>query len=282
MQPNRCLLSSALSFRETACMRSLYRQISSTRMAYLATLTTTNHTQKSSLYGSCLKMPSVYSNMSSTNSIYASLAPSGFALKALCAQRTQNFEIAMSRIPQLNNHGNFPNSTQMTMPPDHGSGFAKPSSKDPNFYPNVGKAVETLQSELPVFFDQGLTYNIYTEDIKFCDGNSCMKGLNMYKAFMWALRIHGRVVFQDCCMDIHRIHQPDDHTISVRWTIRGHYRLTDNHNPPKHMDGISVYKINSAGLIYEHHVEDIMAITKYLEPLQRMWSLAAEPRIAIT
>mmetsp|Transcript_35662 Transcript_35662/g.57712 ORF Transcript_35662/g.57712 Transcript_35662/m.57712 type:complete len:326 (+) Transcript_35662:199-1176(+) len=143
------------------------------------------------------------------------------------------------------------------------------------FIVNAGECVRVLRDELPEFFDKGLTYDIYDENIQFHDGDANhVNGLGMYKTLMWSIRFHLKMIFSDLRMDVRRICQPSPERIHVRWQIRGVPRLATS-NDVFHFDGCSVYLLNSKGRIMDHKLENINHINThvYLEPLQRLWVL---------
>mmetsp|Transcript_45219 Transcript_45219/g.75476 ORF Transcript_45219/g.75476 Transcript_45219/m.75476 type:complete len:362 (-) Transcript_45219:591-1676(-) len=126
------------------------------------------------------------------------------------------------------------------------------------FLLNAGECVQTLREELPDFFEKGLTYDIYDEDIIFRDGVNHIRGLRIYKTLLWSIRFHCRMIFSEVVLDVKRICQPSPDRISVRWQIRGVPRIAGSE--VFHFDGCSVYKLNAKGRIYEHQLDNIMRI----------------------
>jgi len=140
--------------------------------------------------------------------------------------------------------------------------------RDPEFYANVGLAVRTLRAELPRVFEQELSLDIYTDDVGFVDEISPQLARRAFSAaskeeyakLTWSLRFHGWLFFQKVKVELHRIWQPQQDTISVRWTVRGVPRLLGYLMSPQnssYIDGISEYKVNSQGKIYEHKVSNL-------------------------
>ena len=68
----------------------------------------------------------------------------------------------------------------------------------------------------------------------------------------WSLRFHGSVFFSKLRVEIKRIWQPEDGLIKMRWTVHGVPRVP--WEAEGIFDGISIYKIDSQGKIYEHSV----------------------------
>ncbi len=59
-------------------------------------------------------------------------------------------------------------------------------------------------------------------------------------------------------MSILRIWQPRDKTLAVRWSIAAQPRLLSSFGADDvHYDGISEYKLDSRGMIYEHKIDNV-------------------------
>eukprot|EP00897_Mesotaenium_endlicherianum_P000447 jgi/Mesen1/10402/ME000081S09795 len=130
------------------------------------------------------------------------------------------------------------------------------SEEKSNYYVNVGYAIRTLREELPSMFYRELTFDIYRDDITFCDPLNTFAGMDNYKLIFWALRFHGRIFFRALWVDVQRIWQPNDKTIMVRWAVRGLPRVP--WEAQGHFDGTSEYKLDKAGKIYEHKVYNVV------------------------
>ncbi len=96
---------------------------------------------------------------------------------------------------------------------------------------------------------------IYREDIVFRDPQLSFQGIKNYSLIFWSLRFHGRLFFSKIYVDVLRIWQPEDHQIKMRWRIVGVPRVwwrTDGT-----IDGVSTYKLDNDGRIYEHAVDNV-------------------------
>eukprot|EP00741_Cyanophora_paradoxa_P004005 tig00000754_g3891.t1 len=147
---------------------------------------------------------------------------------------------------------------------------AKPLKKQQEKLCNIGKTLDRLRDELPNFFERGLSYDIYHDDIEFHDGLVRTHGKNAYQTIMWALRFHGNMIFSHMHLDVLRITQPTNDTVKVRWTMRGVPRTGGDEF---FYDGFSTYTIDPEGLVTSHEVENISgsSLTSYLEPFTRQW-----------
>lgn len=100
------------------------------------------------------------------------------------------------------------------------------------------------------------TDSIYREDIVFRDPRNCFKGMKNYQTVFWSLRFHGKIFFSKLYVDVKRIWQPEDGIIKMRWTVHGIPRVPWEAEGT--FDGISTYRLDSHGKIYEHSVDNIL------------------------
>ena len=122
-------------------------------------------------------------------------------------------------------------------------------------------AIRTLRDELPALFDADLSYDIYREDISFVDHTSLpgvpseAHGLAAYKRVFMSLRLHGALCLSQPRVQLLRIWQPRERTLAVRWAVVAAPRLLASLGAGDvHWDGISEYKLDSQGRIYEHKI----------------------------
>ncbi|KAK9805511.1 hypothetical protein WJX72_002363 [[Myrmecia] bisecta] len=163
---------------------------------------------------------------------------------------------------------NEPPKTRPKKPPND-------NGKEDDFYANVGDAIRTLRSEIPLLFVQDLTYDIYRNDIVFRDPRNCFKGIRNYKTIFWSLRFHGRIFFKSLYVDVQRIWQPDDMRIKMRWKVHGIPRVPWEAEGT--FDGLSEFKLDRHGKIYEHILSNIVMrdppMVQQRNPLLAGWSL---------
>eukprot|EP00879_Flechtneria_rotunda_P000506 GHRR01000610.1.p1 GENE.GHRR01000610.1~~GHRR01000610.1.p1 ORF type:complete len:344 (+),score=81.40 GHRR01000610.1:198-1229(+) len=132
----------------------------------------------------------------------------------------------------------------------------KNQEKCPDYYANVGDAIRTLREDIPQLFERELNYDIYREDITFKDPRNTFAGMKNYKLIFWSLRFHGRIFFKKLYVEVRRIWQPQDGLICMRWTVHGIPRVPWEAEGT--FDGISQYKLDSEGKIYEHAVDNVI------------------------
>lgn len=125
--------------------------------------------------------------------------------------------------------------------------------RDKDFFANVGDAIRTLREDYPLLFVKSLNYGIYREDLEFKDPNLTFRGLKNYRIITWSLRFHGRLFLRAANVQILRIWQPEDAVIKLRWQINASPRV----GAPGTFDGISVYRLDSKGKVYQHEVTDV-------------------------
>ena len=134
-------------------------------------------------------------------------------------------------------------------------------SRGPFLAPQCGVAIRTLRDELPAMFERDLSYDIYRPDIVFVDHTSLpgvpseAHGLDAYKRVFLSLRLHGALCFASTRVSLLRIWQPRERTLAVRWSVAATPRLLSSLGlDDMHFDGISEYKLDNRGMIYEHVV----------------------------
>ena len=125
-------------------------------------------------------------------------------------------------------------------------------------------AVRTLRDELPGMLDRELSYDIYREDIAFVDHvgmpgvPSEAHGLDAYRRVFLSLRLHATLCFSSRRVSLLRIWQPRERTLAVRWSVAAAPRLLSSLGAGDvHYDGISEYKLDARGMIYEHKIENV-------------------------
>jgi hypothetical protein len=128
--------------------------------------------------------------------------------------------------------------------------------KRQDYYANVGDAIRTLREETPLLFWRDLTYDIYRDDVVFKDPRNVVRGKKNYQRIFKAVRIFGRLFFTRCRLDVKRIWQPESNRISMRWQFHGVPRIP--WEVEGIFDGVSQFKLDSEGKIYEHSVDNVV------------------------
>lgn len=103
---------------------------------------------------------------------------------------------------------------------------------------------------------------VYCEDIVFRDPRNCFKGMKNYRTIFWSLQFHGRIFFSKLYVDVKRIWQPQEGVICMRWTVHGIPRVPWEAEGT--FDGISTYRLDNSGKIYEHSVDNVSVHLKFL------------------
>ncbi|KAI8463509.1 MAG: hypothetical protein J3K34DRAFT_389018 [Monoraphidium minutum] len=161
-----------------------------------------------------------------------------------------------------------PQQQQDKRPPDT-------RERSPDYYANVGDAIRTLREDIPTMFDNELNFSIYREDIVFRDPRNSFQGLKNYKTIFWSLRFHGRIFFTRLYVDVKRIWQTEDGCIRMRWTVHGVPRVP--WEAEGIFDGISQYKLDHEGRIYEHAVDNVILRDPPVGVLPWLYSINLSP-----
>ncbi|MFO5492668.1 MAG: DUF2358 domain-containing protein [Cuspidothrix sp.] len=114
----------------------------------------------------------------------------------------------------------------------------------------IEEVITTLKQDLPTLFEKDISYQIYTQDIYFCDPVNKFKGKFSYRIIFWTLRFHAQLFFTQIAFDLHDVSESDNDTILATWTVRGVLRVP--WQAKLLFNGYSTYKLNADCLIYEH------------------------------
>lgn len=134
---------------------------------------------------------------------------------------------------------------------------------DDDFYVRAGRAIRALSEDLPRTFSANhkQDLSIFRDDLTFVDEftspnkPSVSLGKQAYERLQWAVRTHGNVLCSSIRLEVVRMWQPQDKTISVRWTIKATPRLIGSFSPkPFFIDGLSEFKLDDEGRVYAHKV----------------------------
>lgn len=117
--------------------------------------------------------------------------------------------------------------------------------------------------------------SIYRDDITFRDPRNSFSGIQNYKTIFWSLRFHGRIFFTKLHVDVKRIWQTEDGCIRMRWTVRGVPRVPWEAEGT--FDGISQYKLDKDGKIYEHAVDNVILRDPPVGVLPWLYSINLSP-----
>lgn len=158
---------------------------------------------------------------------------------------------------------------------------------DPDFYLNVGKAIDTLRTELPLYFEIGLQdFSIYDDRValtEYSHYHFYVKGQRFYRYFLAGARSVLRFYFSNLSLNIRSFVHSSERQLVVRWTMEGTSRaslfqeavkkrlglLTADESALENSvyEGMFIYKFNEKGLIKEHAVANIVPAPRRFVPL---------------
>jgi len=126
-----------------------------------------------------------------------------------------------------------------------------------NFTLNVGRAIECLRDDVPNMLTDAPTLDIFSDSVVLADPSGpIVKGKSAYKMFFASLRMARRLTMTTPTVEILNLRYLDWRgEITVRFSV-----VTESPVPgmdPVYFDAISVYKLDSKGLIYEHRIDDM-------------------------
>lgn len=166
------------------------------------------------------------------------------------------------------------NSSGGTGSPGNEDDDGPSSSKDDDFYAQSGEAIRVLREDYPYLLSKEPRWSIYRDDIGLYDETMTFAGpgrerngvmatnMSQYKRVFKLIRIVAAVLFSQSTIEVSRIWSPLGstglRTIRVRWSVRGKVRLVGSMGVDEaRFDGISEYKLDSKGFIYEHKITDL-------------------------
>lgn len=130
---------------------------------------------------------------------------------------------------------------------------------------NQGRAIDVLRRDYPRIFVEKPDLTIFTDEVELHDpSGKRLRGKNQYEKVFDMLRFLRRTTMQDATCT-HRV-VADDETIRVRWQAKlwmrdpalGIKTLVNGEPALVHIDGVSIYELNSDGLIRAHRLENIV------------------------
>jgi len=183
--------------------------------------------------------------------------PNRYAAKFLVAVPLECFPSVVSTknhsIFFLDPHALFSNPIDKAT--NHGG--SKPSKNevpqyDPDYHLQMAMALKTLLAELPHFFHQPLTYDIYTRDIEWRFGGRSTRGRAAYKALMLGFRSYVHVCCRQVRVEVWRFRHNAVGAIFLRWRLHVRLRVVGAETD---FEGVSEYRLNKKGKISCHIIE---------------------------
>eukprot|EP00741_Cyanophora_paradoxa_P004407 tig00000802_g4278.t1 len=108
---------------------------------------------------------------------------------------------------------------------------------------------DVLRRDLPAMFERDVDYSIYDESIEFRDPVNKFSGMEGYRTVWWTLRYHAKY-FTELGFELRELESPAPDTVLATWTLQGTLLLP--WKPKFFFNGESTYKLNEAGLVYDH------------------------------
>lgn len=175
---------------------------------------------------------------------------------------------------------------------DGGGGGGGRGGKSESFFANAGHAIRTLRSDYASMLapdDPEIDYSIFRDDV-VCSVELSLappmmqpvQGVDAYRRAVQAMRSLAHALFSTCELQVLRIWNPTDKSISIRWRVVGALRVVGSLGHQFVFDGVSDYKLDSDGHIYHHRLHNT-ADTGHQALRERIASLvpAGEPSSAI-
>ena len=82
--------------------------------------------------------------------------------------------------------------------------------------------------------------------------------LPLSQTFSLSTPFSGKLFFSSLRVDVARIWQPDPREVRVRWTVVGHPRGPFSPSTVGVFDGVSTFRLDSKGFVYEHAVDNVI------------------------
>eukprot|EP00210_Caulerpa_lentillifera_P009044 g8631.t1 len=127
-----------------------------------------------------------------------------------------------------------------------------------------GHTLFTLREFFPSILQEDWPAEILSEDVVLLDGITPRFNLTPFNAFgkksylqsMWILRLGSFLLCKQTVVEMLRFWQPCKETILIRWSVKIYPRLLYNISGTiVQIDGISEFKLNQRGKIYQHSVD---------------------------
>jgi len=160
-----------------------------------------------------------------------------------------------------------------------------PPGRPSEFELNQGRVIDTLRYDYPRLFVDKPDLSIFREDVELRDesGGVRLRGKRAYSKVFDMLRFLRRTGMSDAEVTYHIF--VNDATIRMRWSAK--LKLRDPAFGMQRLDildGVSVYELDSDGLVRSHTLEYIVPRgLEHLMPLSlaNVWPITGSPELAI-
>ncbi|CAM9300223.1 unnamed protein product, partial [Discosporangium mesarthrocarpum] len=136
--------------------------------------------------------------------------------------------------------------------------------RSPDFEINLGKVIDTLRRDYPRIFSDPPDFDIYTADVVLRDPTGVvLTGVKTYKRLFATLRFFRQILMNEVLTKYRVTYDWSKQQVRFNWNlvigVRGRMK-------PLYVDGISVYTIDTDGLISQHDLETIVVNGTPVEP----------------
>lgn len=150
------------------------------------------------------------------------------------------------------------------------------------FQVNLGKAMDTLRKDMPEILRQAPDYSIYHDNIRVIDPSGVqLTGIESYKQSVQFLQAVVKFWFQERSgLQFRMVYDFARSSIRVSW----HVVLVPKVplGKPIHVDGISMYKLDStSGKIIEHQIDNLMINDTPVIPPYGIFSLVSQDLLGL-
>ncbi|CAM9278674.1 unnamed protein product [Sphacelaria rigidula] len=152
------------------------------------------------------------------------------------------------------------------------SGMGEGDKELADFNRNVGKVIDTLRRDYAHMFtsNDDLDFDIYTEDLQLVDPSGVvLSGIKSYQRLFATLRFLRQMLISDVSTTFRLSYDASRQQVRVCW----HFVLTAfAAERPLHLDGISVYSLNTVGIVRKHAIETLIVNgTPAKPPFAQAW-----------
>mmetsp|Transcript_20277 Transcript_20277/g.34980 ORF Transcript_20277/g.34980 Transcript_20277/m.34980 type:complete len:278 (+) Transcript_20277:208-1041(+) len=150
-------------------------------------------------------------------------------------------------------------NTSGTQNAGNGNGKKPSGGRHPEYYANVGAAIEQLREDYPYMLVREPCLDIFSEHIVLRDRRKYdVHGKELYASFLWTVRMHAKVLFRHAEVSIQSMYHDDrEGRVYLRWRVAGIPRFLswNGSSQPWVYDGISRYSFDSKGFVFEHDLD---------------------------
>jgi hypothetical protein len=145
---------------------------------------------------------------------------------------------------------------------------------------NVGKVIDTLQRDYPLFFDEAPDFSIFEENIELTDPSGVsIRGLSMYRPCFWLLRVMRYSMASVELKSKVCYAGWDPYKVRVRWNLAFSTVLSPGRT--YFIDGVSAYTLSDSGLVKLHELQNVIINGREVEQPYLRWFNPLNPQGAV-